>query len=183
MDSDDTAFIIPDDFNDLKPLQENALAYVAGFIVKLKLKLTNCSSCRYNILNRTEQITNFQQFIYEKEYNGAICKKLLYINSELFKVFVKMYNIVKFILSNYPQEVSLLKRVISTLKNSVDFTFKSCPHSSQCIEKILEYFPKLFMYNYFNGINNIINGKDRRPVENKSNLHLQAYTIFKKYKK
>lgn len=147
------------------------------------MKLSKCAICRLNILRRHDEEHDFYQFIAEKEYDGAEHKKLVYINSDLFINFAKIYNTVKYILHTYPSAKLLQKRTIKTLNNTINFNFVECFHSEHCINLILNNFPKLLIYNYFNGINNVLRGRERRSVAKKSTLYKEAPALFNKYKK
>lgn len=46
------------------------------------------------------------------------------------------------------------------------------------------YFTKLVLYNFLNGVNNILCGKEQRALPNNaSDLSKQAYNLYKKRKK
>jgi hypothetical protein len=99
----------------MKPLEQNALAYVAGFISKRYIKFNKCIACKYNIQNRGEEPAAYHQFIKEKEYGGPVIQRLQYCNTELFSTYIKIYNFVKYILINHPSEENLLKKLVKTV--------------------------------------------------------------------
>ncbi|KAJ8912755.1 hypothetical protein NQ315_016711 [Exocentrus adspersus] len=62
---------LPANFQPLKPLESAALSYVAGYIVKVKTKITKCIACKYNIFKRpNENDDSFNLLIKHKEYGG-----------------------------------------------------------------------------------------------------------------
>lgn len=174
--------ILPTSFVRLKPLEAVALSYVAGYIVKIKTKLTNCVACKYNILKRpNENDDNFNCLIKYREYGGKNLVRLKYCNIEFIENLIASYNITKYILSNTPRRKRLLKYILTTVKANVQFNFIDCEHSQTLKDDILQGFLKLIVFNYFNGVNNVIMGKDERErPTNESVLWKQAKEIYTK---
>ncbi|KAK9711063.1 hypothetical protein QE152_g25690 [Popillia japonica] len=149
-----TTFQLPEDMNTLKPLQESALAYVAGYII-----------------------------IMEKEIGGALLFRLKYCKKELFQNFVKMYNIIMYILKNHIHSPNLLKSINQTLSVNIKFGFSHCVHYRKLEVILPEKFATLMIFNYVKGINSIIAGRDTRPLpDNASMLYKEAKHIYSKRK-
>lgn len=174
--------ILPAEFNSLKAIGENALAYVAGHIIQT-MKLGKCETCNHN-LNSHGKEENFHAFIMEKELGGAVLKRLKYCNKDLFANFVQMYNIITYVLKNYIVQENLLENIAHILDTAVNFNFIKCEHSDSLVKLITVNFTKLLIYNYVKGVNNIISGRERRTLPHySSELYKQAFCIFGKIKK
>lgn len=174
---------LPDQFQALKPLEGAALAYVAGYVLKVKTKLTNCVACKYNVLKRLNETDDFNCLIKYKEYGGKTVHRLKYCNFEFLQNLTRCYNITKYIISNKCGQKNMLKYVLNTISENVRFNFIECVHSVTLETTVIESFIKLVIYNYFNGINNVISGKDGRDLENCTLLRKQAKEIFDKRRK
>lgn len=62
-------------FQTLKPLEGPALAYAAGYILKIKTKLTNCIACKYNVLKRANGTDDFNYLIKYEECCGKTLQR------------------------------------------------------------------------------------------------------------
>ncbi|KAK9746450.1 Transposase protein [Popillia japonica] len=168
-----TTFQLPEDMNTLKPLQESALAYVAGYIIKHYLKLSNCNICISNVLNKDAPFS-FHDFIMEKEIGGALLFRLKYCKKELFQNFVKMYNIIMYILKNHIHSPNLLKSINQTLSVNIKFGFSHCVHYRKLEVILPEKFATLMIFNYVKGVNSIIAGRDTRPLPDNASMLIIA---------
>lgn len=156
---------IPEDFNQLKPLEEAAVAYVGGYIVKTKFTLKQCHTCCYNVLRRdNEDIGYLEDITKSKDLGGVQRKRLTYCNKPFIINLLKVYNIVRYILNIAPSAKGLLICITNVLYKHIDFNFKECSHTDNLFKSILHDFTKVLIYNYFNGVNNILNGKDNRKL-------------------
>lgn len=166
----------------LEPLQENALAYVAGYVTKSKLNLQKCSVCHCNLFTNTGSLDNlnFLNFVKYKEIGGAKLQRLKYVNVNFFTTLTKMYNITLYILRNYYPSNNVVATVEHTIIQNACFNFKECSHSSELKTKIITSFCKLIIFNFVNGVNNIIMGKDQRPLRTDCQIYIQAKDIFSK---
>lgn len=174
------AIELPETFPKLQLLEESAVAYIAGYITKAKLKIHNCQVCKHNILKRPEEDDyDFLEFIKVKELGGARTHRLKYINKDFFKILVQVYNITSYIINNHFFIRGLLSRIKQTLKENIAFNFHVCEHSEEVTEKILDSFCKLLIHTFSNGITNIILGKATK-LRNESKLHLQAKCVHNK---
>lgn len=167
--------------NILKDLEKNAIAYVGGGYILKNIKVKKCGVCKHNVFLQQEEENEFLNFVREKEFGGAVVTRLNYINSQFLFNMTKVYNISKFILKNDPNKKHLLK-VITVFQN-VNFNFVECSHSTKLKFNIVHNFCKLIVFNYFNGFNSILAGKDLRSLPfDSSSLYKIAKKLHDQYK-
>lgn len=77
-----------------------------------------------------------------KEYGSKVVYRLKYCNFQFLQSLTQCYNITKYIISTNPQQKNILKYVLNTITDKVNFNFIECEHSVQLQKSVTENFVK-----------------------------------------
>lgn len=163
-----------------RPLSKVAMGYVAGFVAKKVLQKFNCEFCKIHILTNERTESNFSILITEKEYGDN--PSLTYCNDVFVKCINKVYNICKFIISNYRFKDNVKSFVYTYVKKYVHFSF-ICEHKEKITDFIMCYVIDLCIFIFCKSINSLITGKATDTNKNSCSLFKNAVQINLKRKR
>lgn len=162
-----------------RPINKNAMGYVAGYIAKKVLNKFNCTYCNIHILEKSYS-SDLHSFTAAKEYSDKVSLK--YCNESFVKCIYNCYNITKCILANFRIEHRVRDTILVYVRHFVHFTFV-CEHREQLSEFIMQFVVQLCIYNFCTGINRIMSGKESRISPQSCSLYKEAFDIHRKSRK
>lgn len=159
-----------------RSIDEEALGYVAGFISKKLLKyVRNCEDCIKAIISMPNE-SKHHSFIALREYEGS---NLLYCNESFFNILKEIYNINMHLLPQIYAKKKLLQTMVLNLNIYVYMSIDCNAHGNQMREFVFKKFSTLIIYNYINGANKILNGKESR-VSNTDSFYVHCKNKYQK---
>lgn len=160
----------------------SSIGYVSGFISKKVLKKFKCKFCRMHILS-DKKTHKFHELVEAKEFH--VYKRLFYCTPTFVDSITKCYNVTKFFIRNIANfgHKKIAAYICTYITKYVHFIF-ICQHKNEIIEFIVNNFVKLLIFNWTNGINRILSGRDCRNVEYVDPVYVEAKDMYlKKLKK
>lgn len=97
----------------------------------------------------------------EKEYD-ILKNRLYYVNREFLNKISKAYCIIKYLLKFDLHKKGVLTHIQNILVQKINLT--GCQHNSTICRTVFNYLTNIIVYNMIRQINNVIKGKNLKPV-------------------
>lgn len=157
-----------------------SIGYISGFIAKNLKKFNACLICRNNLFcNATDSIEH--ALIREKEFDKNVPKKLKYCSPQVIEGIMLVYEIILKLWPQICHEQNTFHKLSAYIFQNVKFNFVHlCEHTSDMTRDIILQFSVMTVYNWCNGINKKLTGKDERKGKMYDDIFKQAFLKNKK---
>lgn len=165
----------------VKPVESQALRYVAGYLVK-KIGKQPCN-CKNLFLKNDSSSEESELFLRTKEYVKGR-QHLKYVSKEFLDKLKSALGLIRYILNRDLHKKNLVEHIRKMLMEKFSFTL--CFHDDIIKSQVFKYFIKVQLFNYTTQLNRIVRGLDLRPIPNNApKFFLSAKSMYQttKHKK